>query len=147
MIKEDIQKRIISSLKGKKETEVKVLRFVLSEIKYAEINKQKDLTDEETVSLLQKEVKKRREAIEMFKKGKRDDLVQDEEKQISIIEDYLPKQLSNEEINKIIDEILSFSGDTSNIGKIIGQVMAKIKGKADGKIVSELVKQRITSQS
>lgn len=143
MLKEEIQKAINSSLKEGKKTELKVLRFILSGIQYAEIDKHKDLTDEEIISLLQKELKKRKEAIEMFKKGGRDDLVKDEENQLIVIEKYLPKQLSTEELNKIIDEIISSSADLSNMGKIIGLVMAKVKGKADGKTVAEAVKQKL----
>ncbi len=85
MIKDKIQKQILSSLKTGNQIELKVIRYILSEIKYAEINKQRDLTDEEIVALLQKEVKKREEAIALFKKSGRDELVTDEEKQIAVI--------------------------------------------------------------
>jgi uncharacterized protein YqeY len=143
MIKEDIQKAILISLKGRKETELKVLRFILSEIKYAEINKQKDLTDEEVISLLQKEVKKRNESIDMFQKGGRQELVVDEQKQIKIIEEYLPKQMSNEELSKIVDKIFAITEDKTNMGKLIGMVMGRVKGKADGNKVALLVKDRM----
>lgn len=143
MIKNDIQREILTSLKEKRVTELKVLRFILSEIKYAEINKQKDLPDEEITSLLQKEVKKRKEAIEMFKKGGRTDIVADEVKQIAIIEAYLPKQMSNEELNKIIGETLAGLEDKSNIGKVIGAVIPKVKGRADGARVVNLVKRKL----
>lgn len=144
MIKDTIQKNILVALKEKKETELKVLRFVLSEIKYAEINKQKDLTDEETTALLSKEVKKRKEAIEMFRKNNRLELVDDEEKQIVVIETYLPKQISGEELNKIVDETLAGITDKSNIGKVIGMVMPKVKGKADGAKVAEMIRVKFT---
>ena len=143
MIKEDIQKAILISLKGRKETELKVLRFILSEIKYAEINKQKDLTDEEVISLLQKEVKKRNESIDMFQKGGRQELVVDEQKQIKIIEEYLPKQMSNDELSKIVDKIFAITEDKTNMGKLIGMVMGRVKGKADGNKVALLVKDRM----
>jgi len=143
MIKEDIQKAILISLKGRKETELKVLRFILSEIKYAEINKQKDLTDEEVISLIQKEVKKRNESIDMFQKGGRQELVVDEQKQIKIIEEYLPKQMSNEELSKIVDKIFAITEDKTNMGKLIGMVMGRVKGKADGNKVALLVKDRM----
>lgn len=144
MLKNDIQQAIYANLKEKKATEVKVLRFVLSEIQYAEIAKQKDLTDEEVITLLQKETKKRKEAIEMFKKGKRDDLVADEEKQIIIIEKYLPKQMEQEEVERIVDAVLAGTNDKSNTGKLIGLVMAQVKGKTDGGIVAQLVRQKLT---
>lgn len=143
MLKDDIQQAVFANLKEKKATEVKVLRFVLSEIQYAEIAKQKDLTDEEVITLLQKETKKRKEAIEMFKKGKRDDLVADEEKQIIIIEKYLPKQMPQEEVERIVDAVLAGTNDKSNTGKLIGLVMAQVKGKTDGGIVAQLVRQKL----
>ena len=143
MIKEEIQKAMILALKSKKETELKVLRFVLSQINYEEINKQKKLTDEEVISVLQKEVKKRKEAIEMFKKGKREDLVIDEEKQIDKIKQYLPKELDQKELEIGIAEVISSSADTSNVGKIIGLVMARLRGRADGANVAQLVKQKL----
>lgn len=147
MIKDDIQKAVIVNLKKGKATEVKVLRFVLSEINYAEIDKQGQLTDEEAIALLQREVKKRKEAIEMFKKGNRDDLVKDEEAQLIIIGQYLPRQLSDEELNNIIEEIIQSIEDKSNMGKIIGLVMIKLKGQADGAKVAQLVKQKIFLQN
>jgi hypothetical protein len=143
MIRDDIQKAIFTNLKEGKAMEVKVLRFILSEIKYAEIAKQKDLTDEEAVAVLQKEVKKRKEAIEMFKKGERFDLVTDEEAQLVIIAQYLPKQLPVEELNKIIDSMIAEIGDKSNMGKIIGAVMGRVKRQADGSQVAQLVKQKL----
>jgi len=94
MLKNDIQNTVNNYLKARKTLEVKVLRFILSEIKYAEIEKQKELTDTEVISLLQKEIKKRREAIEMFKKGNRSDLVTDEKAQMAVIMKFLPKALS-----------------------------------------------------
>lgn len=147
MIKSDIQKKILVSLKGGKQTELKVFRFILSQINYEEIAKQRELTDEEIITLLQKEIKKRKEAIEMFRKGKRDDLIEDEEKQIIVIEQYVPKQLDSEELKKIIEEIIKSSEEKSNMGKIIGLVMVKVKGRADGSIVASLVREKLSSPS
>ena len=139
MIKQDIEKAIISALKGKRKLDLKALRFILSQIKYAEIDKRNSLYDEEIVTLIQKEIKKRKEAVEIFRKGNRDELVKEEEEMIKIIEKYLPKQLSDEELEKIIKQIISSSKET-HPGKIIGLVIKKVKGRSDGKRVSELVK-------
>ncbi len=143
MLRDDIQKTVNKNLKAGNAMEVKVLRFILSEIKYAEINKKSDLTDEEVIKLLQKEMKKRKEAIEMFKKGGRNDLVNDEEKQLIIINSYIPEQKSSEDLEKIIDEIIASSSDKSNVGRIIGMVMAKTKGEADGALVASMVKKKL----
>jgi len=143
MIKDDIQQQINSALKAGNKTALKVLRFMMSQIKYEEIAKQKELTDEEVISLIQKEIKKRKEAIELFKKGKRDDLVTDEEAQIVVIAKFLPQQLSEYELNKIIDETVAGLAGERNLGRIIGVVMGKVKGKADGSMVADLVKQKL----
>lgn len=145
MIKKDIEQAIIKALKARNTLEVKVLRFVLSEIKYAEINKQKDLSDEEISSILRKELKKRKEAIELFKKVAKNDLVEDEQKQLTVIQNYLPVQMTEEELNQIIDQTLKDLTDTSNIGKIIGLVISKTNGQADGSQVAALVKQKLSS--
>lgn len=138
-----MQQTVNSALKAGKKQELKVLRFVLSQIKYEEIAKQKELSDEEIVSLLQKEIKKRKEAIEMFKKGNRSDLVKEEEEQITIIQKFLPQQLTEEELNKVIDEVLSLEKEEKNMGKIIGLVVSRVKGKADGSTVADLVRQKL----
>ena len=145
MIKNDIEQSIIKALKERNTSELKVLRFVLSEIKYAEINQQKDLSDEEVSSILQKELKKRKEAIELFKKVDKNDLVKDEEKQLTVIQRYLPAQMAEEELNQIIDQTLSGLTDTSNAGKIIGLVVSQTKGRADGSLVATLIKQKLSS--
>ncbi len=142
MIKQNIQNAINIALKAGNKVELSALRFVMSQIKYEEIDKQEELTDEEVIFLMQKEVKKRKEAIEMFKKGNRDDLVKDEEAQMIVIQRFLPQQLTEEELRKIIDEVINSAGEERNMGKIIGLVMNKVKGKADGATVSSLVKQK-----
>jgi uncharacterized protein len=146
MLKDNIQKKIIESLKAGNKTSVKVLRFILSEIKYAEINKKNDLNDEETVTLIRKELKKRKEAVEMFKKAKRDDLVEDEENQIKIIEGYLPKNMESSDLRKIVKETLLSTPDKSNTGRIIGAVMGKVKGQADGAEVARIVKEELANK-
>lgn len=146
MIKQNIQNAINIALKAGNKVELSALRFVMSQIKYEEIDKQKELTDEEVIFLMQKEVKKRKEAIEMFKKGNRSDLVTDEEAQIAVIQKFLPQQLSEEELSKIIDEVIVSIGEDRNMGKIIGLVMSKVKGKTDGSMITKLVKQKVELQ-
>lgn len=143
MIKDDIQNAMFSSMKAGESVKVKALRYVLSEIKNAEIDKHAGLSDEETILLIQKEVKKRKEAIEMFRGAARVDLVTEEEKQVEVINEYLPQQLSEEELTKIIVEEITSAGANPHIGKIIGLVMAKTKGRADGATVARIIKQKI----
>ena len=146
MIKQKIQDQIVVALKAGDKVRLDVLRFILSSIKYAEIEKQKELTDDEIVSLLKKEVKKRKEAIEMFKKGGRTEGIEKEEKQIVVINEFLPEKISQEELEKIISEVISSSGADPQMGKVIGTVMGKIKGQADGSEVARIVKEKLAGK-
>lgn len=147
MLKDDIQTRMQKSMKERKTSDVKVLRFLLSQINYEEIAKQKPLTDDEVRQVLAKEVKKRKEAIELFKKGNRLETIADEEAQIAVIQSYLPKGMSEKELLSIIEHVIATAGDTSNPGKIIGQVMVRVKGQADGSLASRLVREKLGSLS
>ena len=146
MIKEEIQNHINTALKAGNKERVNTLRFVLSQIKYKEINSLKEITDDETISVLRQEVKKRHEAIEMFKKGSRQDLVEQNQNEIAIIEEFLPASLSDGDLIKIIDAILKKSESPANPGKIIGEVVGLTKGRADGRLISQLVNQKLKSQ-
>jgi uncharacterized protein YqeY len=143
MIKEDIQKRIISSLKEHKTVETNVLRFLLSMIKYAEIEKKSDLTDDEVLALFTKEVKKRKESIAMYSKAGRTDLVDEEKTQLQFIEAFLPQGLTEEEVKKIVVTVLANTPDHTNQGRLIGAVMGQVKGRADGTLVARLVQEEL----
>ena len=118
-----------------------VLRYLKSEIHNREISIGSSLTDEQIIDVLNKQAKQRRESIEAFKNGNRIDLVQKEEKELSIIMSYLPNQLSETEIENIVKEGIIETKATSSkdIGKVMSWVMPKVKGKADGKIISVAV--------
>ena len=118
-----------------------VLRYLKSEIHNREISIGSSLTDEQIIDVLNKQAKQRRESIEAFKNGNRIDLVQREEKELSIIMSYLPNQLSETEIENIVKEGIFETKATSSkdIGKVMSWVMPKVKGKADGKIISATV--------
>lgn len=130
-----------------KEYEVmSVLRMLKAAITNKEISLRKgedvNLTNDQIIEVIASEVKKRVDAIGEYEKGNRDDLVKKESAEIKILEKYLPEQLSDEELEKIIKEAISSMGDVSlkDMGKVMGQVMPKVKGKADGTKVSETVK-------
>ena len=136
-----------------KETEiVSVLRMVVSAIKNKEIAVRKGenvcLADEQIIEVLTSEMKKRKDSIIAYEQGDRQDLADKEEKEIKIIEKYLPKQMSDEEIENVVKEIVGTHGVGTygnasvqkDFGKVMGQVMARVKGKADGGRVSEVVK-------
>ena len=134
------------SLKSKDEPKVSTLRLLLSALNYKKIEVQRELTDQDILSVIQKEVKKRKESIELFKQGKRDDLVAKEEGELQILQTYLPQQLSEEELIRLVDQAIQETNATAlvQMGIVMKQVMAKAQGQADGKLVSELVKKRLS---
>ncbi len=124
---------------------LEVLRFMLAQIHNREIEKRSaggdgTLTDAEIIGVLQKEVKKRKESIELFKKGNRDDLVQKEERELQYVLLYVPPEMSRDEIEKVIDEVIG--GGTRDFNAVMKESMQRLKGKADGKTVSEIVRQK-----
>lgn len=146
MLQAKIEKALWDSLKKKKAVRVSTLRLLVSQIKNVRIEKKADLTDEEVVAIIKREIKARDEAIELYKKGGRDDLVKKEEVEKQILQAYvsaMPGQFSDKEVQKVIDEILEKTPENSNFGQIMGKVMAEVGGKADGKKVSQLVKERL----
>lgn len=137
-----------SAILEKDSTRISVLRMLIADIHNEEIAKKKrgKLTDEEIVEVIQRRVKKHKDSIEAFKKGERKDLVKKEEEEMEILMQYLPKQLSKEEVEKIVKEAIIKAKATSmtDMGKVMGQVMPQVKGKADGKMVSGIVKEQLS---
>jgi uncharacterized protein YqeY len=140
-LKNSIQETLKEALKRQQRAEVATLRLLLSEIKNAEIAQQKPADDDKVLDVVTKEVKRRRESIEAFKKGNRSDLVAQEEAELAILMSYLPKQMSREEIMAVARQVVDVVGamGTSDKGKVMSQLMPQLKGKADGKEVSEIV--------
>lgn len=146
-MKVKIQADMKQALKKKEALVVSTLRLLLAEIHNQEIEKQKELTDEEIVGVVQKEVKRRKEAIEAYRKGKREDLLTKEKKEMALLNNYLPQPLSAEELETTIQSVIKELGATgpADFGKVMGPVMAKVKGKTDGQAVSEAVKKVLGS--
>ncbi len=145
-IKENIEKDFVKAMKEKETLKISTLRMVKAAIKNSEIDKRGELEDQEIVKLLDSLIKKRQEAIQLFREGGREDLAAKEEQEIAIIENYLPKVLSEEEIIKIVDEAIREVQAESirDLGKVMKAVMEKFKGqRVDGKMVNNLVKNRL----
>lgn len=142
MIQTTITDQIKDAMRAKDSVRLETLRYVLSQIKYAQIDKHRELTDDEIIGVLSNEVKKRRDAIQMFKDSGRTELVDEENTKLAVIVALLPAQLSTEEITALVKETIAASEDKS-FGSIMKQVSAKTRGKADGKMVSEVVKQQL----
>ncbi len=144
-MKDKIQSDLNQAIKNKKEVEISTLRLLLAEVHNQEIAKQAKLTEEDIVNVVQREVKKRKEAIEAYQKGKREDLVAKEKEELEILSKYLPQQLTGQELEVIIQSVIkeTGAGGMSDFGKVMGAVMAKVKGKADGRAVSRVVKEAL----
>ncbi|MGC8964703.1 MAG: GatB/YqeY domain-containing protein, partial [Brevinematia bacterium] len=130
------------------ENKKQTLNLLKSAIKYKEIELKgsgKELTEEEIISVIQKEIKKRKEAMELYEKGGRKDLYEKEKAELEILESYLPKQLTEEEIKSIIAEAINSLGakSPSDVGKVMKEVMPKVKGRADGNFVKRLVEESL----
>lgn len=124
-----------------------VLRMALNAIKQVEVDERKALTAEEAVAVLQKEVKKRRESVEEARAAGRQDIAEAEEQQLSVLEAFLPRQLSRDEIAALVREAIAATGANSakEMGKVMGVLMPRVKGLADGKLVNEVVREHLGS--
>jgi uncharacterized protein YqeY len=145
MLKQDIEQQAKDALKAGDQLKLSTLRFLLAALQNEEIAKKRELSDEEVVALVQRQVKQHRESIEAFSKGGRSDLASKEEEELKILNTFVPQQLSDDELGKIVQEVInSFTeSDQKNFGKVMGAVMAKVKGKSDGGKVSKIVKETL----
>jgi uncharacterized protein len=142
-LKNRIQEALKEALKQQHRVEVSTLRLLLSEIKNTEISQHKPADDDTVLEAIAREAKRRRESIEAFKRGNRNDLVSQEEAELAILMTYLPQQMSHEEIVQAAKAALAAVGASrpSDKGRVMSQLMPQLKGKADGKEVSEVVTQ------
>ncbi len=150
-IKDRLKEDLKSAMRGAvsdpwQKIRLSTIRVLNAEIKNAEIMKKGELTDEEVIAIVQRQIKSRKESIEQYGKGGRQDLVEKEEAEAAVLLDYLPQQLSDEELQAIVEEAIRETGATSpkDMGKVMGAVMPGVKGRAEGgrisKMASELLK-------
>lgn len=144
---EDIVGDLTKAIKGRDKERLLVLRGLKAEIKNKQIElRLKDLTDEQIFGVIKSEVKKRKEAIEKFVEGSRQDLAAKEEAELKMLSGYLPPQLSEEEINEILAQVIqevSASGP-KDLGKVMKSAMAKFEGVADGRAVNRLARELLS---
>jgi uncharacterized protein len=141
-----LQDDMKAAMKSGQKERLEVLRFVIAGVNSAQKDKSAKqagavLTDEEVTAILQKEAKRRREAVELFKQGKRDDLVKKEEGDLAVIFEYLPKELSEAEIGKIVDDVRAKGAGDFN--GVMRETMKVVKGRADGKLVGDVIKKKL----
>lgn len=142
-----IQSDLTQAQKDRHQEKIDTLRFLLGALKYVRIEKypqgdDSNLTDEDVVSVLQKQVKTHKESIEMFKTGGRQDLVDKEMAQLNILQSYLPAQMSEEEVKAKIQDLRSKNPDL-DFGGMMKLSMGELKGKADGSLVSKIIRELI----
>jgi uncharacterized protein YqeY len=148
---EDPRPQLQSALKEAmktKDTLVRdVVRMAQNAIKQVEIDTRKDVSPTEAVEILQKEAKKRRESIADYEKAGRADMAQQEQDELAILERFLPKQMSADELRAIVDEVIAQVGVSSpkDIGRVMGPIMERVKGLADGKLVSQIVREQLNA--
>lgn len=140
---EELRNKLKEAMKASDEVRVRTLRLLISSIKNEEVEKGRELTEEEFSDIVLKEVKKRKEAIEMYEKGQRKDLADEERKELTILEEFLPKQLNVDEIRKMVVETIEAVGASGpkDLGKVMSVLMPKLKGRADGKLVNKIVRE------
>ena len=144
-ILETIDQDLIKAQKEKNEIVILVLRMLKSNIKNKEIEKREELKNEDILDIISKEVKKRKESAQAYKEGGREELAEKELEEYNILSNYLPEQLSEDDIRKIIREAIEKTGASivSDMGKVMGEIMPQVKGKADGSLVSKIVKEEL----
>lgn len=146
MIATKIKEQITEALKARDELRVSTLKLLSSALHNAEIKKQEDLSEQEELEVVKREAKMRKDAIEAYEKAGATERAQKEKDELVILQAYLPEEISDEEIQKIVDEVVTSTDSVSmkDMGKIIGEVMRKCKGQADGKKVSEMVRAKLS---
>tara|TARA_B100000446_G_scaffold186491_1_gene212940 strand:- start:997 stop:1440 length:444 start_codon:yes stop_codon:yes gene_type:complete len=141
-----IQKDMYKAMKEKEKERINALRNIIGKLKYRYIDKGDKLTEQEEIKVIQSLAKQRRESIEMYKQGGRNDLVETETKELSIIEEYLPQAMSEEEVRRLVRETVKETGaeSMSDLGKVMPLVMKKGAGKVDGELAQEVLRELLS---
>ena len=146
-IKSLIEENVKTSMKERNKEKTLTLRMAISEFKKEEIDKQVDLTNEDSIRIIQRMIKQRKESMSQFIDAGREELAEKEEAEITILKEFLPEQLSEEEITSIVLEVISETGSTepADMGKVMGALKSKIQGNADMGLVSKIVKENLSA--
>jgi uncharacterized protein YqeY len=145
-IKEELTEAMRSAMRANDDVARRTTRMVLAAIKLAEVDKQAALEDATVMGLLQKEIKNRREAIEEARKANREDLIADNEAEITVLEAFLPKAMSQEELRQLAQAAIAETGASAapDMGRVMKALMPKVAGRAAGDQVSAMVKELLT---
>ena len=145
-----LKKQVVTDLKAAMKAKDKVRKSTITLIRAAILQEEKDkqidnLEDSDIEAIISKQYKQRKDSLKEFEKAGRDDLIEQTKAEMAIIEDYLPKQLSQEEIGAIVEDTIQEIGAESmkDMGKVMKAIMPKVKGKADGKVVNQIVREKL----
>ena len=144
-LKEKLQEDLKSSMKNKDTVKKSVVTLIRAAIKQHEVDNRVELADDAIIDIISKQLKQRKDSLAEFEKANRDDLVEETKSEIQVLEGYLPQQLSEEELEKIVIETIAEVGATSmkDMGKIMTTIKPKTAGRADGRKINELVKKNL----
>jgi len=142
---EKLKNDMIDAMKNKEKERLTVIRMVKAGMDQEHIDRKREINDELLTEVVQRQIKMRKESITEFEKGGRNDLIEKTQEEIKILEEYLPEQLSLEEVNKAIDEIFALikPEGVKDMGKVMKEANAKLKGKTDMKTVSEIIRGKL----
>lgn len=148
MLKQQLRDELKQAMIARDELKLSVLRMLLSAITYYEINKGGagyEATDEDVLTVIQTQVKQRKDSISQFENAGRQELAEKEKKELALLSVYMPAQMSEEEVRGVVKDAISEAGATSpaDMGKVMSLLMPKVKGKADGGMVSRIVKEEL----
>ncbi|KGF13480.1 aspartyl-tRNA amidotransferase [Peptostreptococcus sp. MV1] len=144
-LKEKLQEDLKSSMKNKDTIKKSVVTLIRAAIKQYEVDNRVELADDAIIDIISKQLKQRKDSLAEFEKANRDDLIEETKSEIQVLEGYLPQQLSEEELEKIVIETIAEVGATSmkDMGKIMSTIKPKTAGRADGRKINELVKKNL----
>ena len=147
LLKNQIKEDMKSAMKAGDKDRLKAVRLIMAAIKQVEVDTRQELDDAGVLAVLDKMVKQRRDSVEQFEKGGRDDLAAGERAEIAVLQDYLPEQLSADELAALVDEVIADTGAEGirDMGKVMGQIKARAAGRADMGAVSATVKERLNA--
>ncbi|MBQ1889091.1 MAG: GatB/YqeY domain-containing protein [Selenomonas sp.] len=141
-LKEQLTTDMKEAMKSHDKDRLAVIRMVRGAIRKQEIDGQKELSDEDVIAVMSKEIKMRKDSIEEFKKGGREDLIAKTQAEIDVLMPYMPAQLSEDEVRELVKAAVAETGAATpkDMGRVMGALMPKVKGRADGKLVNTLVR-------
>ncbi|KHF41891.1 GatB/YqeY domain-containing protein [Halalkalibacter okhensis] len=135
-----------NAMKNKEKDRLSVIRMVKSSLQNEKYKLGRELTDDDSLTVLNRELKQRKDSLHEFEKANREDLASKLREEINVLEDYMPEQLSEEEVSQIVLETIAEVGASTkgDMGKVMGAIMPKVKGKADGGLVNRLVQKHLS---